>query len=78
DKAKGSKKKGFRSSGSSMNMTDEALAMLMVFELATQTENAMAVKKEEQSTYMEIKRREVECRERENAMQEYRQRQEDM
>nr|GEZ00741.1 hypothetical protein [Tanacetum cinerariifolium] len=35
DKAKGSKKKGARSSGSSMNMTDEALARLMVSELAT-------------------------------------------
>ncbi|GJX44116.1 hypothetical protein Tco_0260792 [Tanacetum coccineum] len=45
------------SSGSSMNMTNEALARLMVFELATETESAMAMKKEERATYMEIKRR---------------------
>ncbi|GKF81543.1 hypothetical protein Tco_0240145 [Tanacetum coccineum] len=35
DKARGSKKKGARSSGSSMNMIDEALDRLMVSELAT-------------------------------------------
>ncbi|GJR85156.1 hypothetical protein Tco_0209167 [Tanacetum coccineum] len=49
DKARGSK-----SSGSSMNMNDEALARLMVFELATQTASAMAMKKEERAAYMEI------------------------
>nr|GEV06322.1 hypothetical protein [Tanacetum cinerariifolium] len=38
DKAKGSKKKGVGSSGSSINMIDEALVGLIVFELATQTE----------------------------------------
>ncbi|GJZ05385.1 hypothetical protein Tco_0538660 [Tanacetum coccineum] len=63
DKARGSKKKGAESTGSSMNMTDEALARLMVSELATQTASAMAMKKEERAAYMEIKRREVECRE---------------
>ncbi|GKF47560.1 hypothetical protein Tco_0137362, partial [Tanacetum coccineum] len=63
DKARGLKKKGAKSTGSSMNMTDEALARLMVSELATQTASAMAMKKEERAAYMEIKRREVECRE---------------
>ncbi|GJV34025.1 hypothetical protein Tco_1394425 [Tanacetum coccineum] len=78
DKARGSKKKGAGSSGSSVNMTDEALATLMVSELATQTASAMAIKKEERVAYTEIKRREVECRERELEMQAYRQCQEDM
>ncbi|GKF70410.1 hypothetical protein Tco_0203467, partial [Tanacetum coccineum] len=55
DKAKGSKKKGVGSSGSSMNITDEELARLMVSELATQTASAMAMKKEERAAYMEIK-----------------------
>ncbi|GKE45759.1 hypothetical protein Tco_1473043 [Tanacetum coccineum] len=59
-------------------MNDEALARLMVSELATQSEIAMAMKKEEHATFLEIKMREVECRERENAMQEYIQHQEDI
>ncbi|GJY82763.1 hypothetical protein Tco_0496139 [Tanacetum coccineum] len=78
DKAKDLKKKGARSSGSSANINDEALARLMVSELATQTESAMAMKKEERATFLEIKRREVACRERELKIQEYRQRQEDI
>ncbi|GKE94366.1 hypothetical protein Tco_1579221, partial [Tanacetum coccineum] len=59
DKAKGSKKKGVGSSGSSMNMIDEALARLLVSEFATQTASAMAMKKEERAAYMEIKKMEV-------------------
>ncbi|GJR53321.1 hypothetical protein Tco_1403842 [Tanacetum coccineum] len=78
DKARCLKKKGTGSFGSSVNMTDEALARLMVSELATQTASAMTMNKEERATYMEIKRREVECRERELELQAYRQRQEDM
>nr|GEX67744.1 hypothetical protein [Tanacetum cinerariifolium] len=70
DKAKDLKKKGARSSGSSANMNDEALARLMVSKLALQTESAMAMKKEERATFLEIKRREVACRERELEIQE--------
>ncbi|GKC02437.1 glutathione S-transferase T3-like protein [Tanacetum coccineum] len=78
DKARGSKKKGVGSSGSSMNMNDETLARLMVSELATQTASAIAMKKDERAAYFEIKKREVELREREFELQAYRQRQEDM
>ncbi|GJS26393.1 zinc finger BED domain-containing protein RICESLEEPER 2-like protein [Tanacetum coccineum] len=63
DKARGSKKKGVGSSGSSMNMNDETLARLMVSELATQTASAIAMKKDERAAYFEIKKREVELRE---------------
>ncbi|GJX70114.1 inositol-tetrakisphosphate 1-kinase [Tanacetum coccineum] len=60
DKAKdAAKKKGSRASGSS-SMNDEALARLMVTEMASQ-------EKEERLAFLEIKRREVECREREYA-----------
>nr|GEU33384.1 hypothetical protein [Tanacetum cinerariifolium] len=38
------------------DMTHETLARLMVYELATQTASAMAMKKEERAAYMEIKR----------------------
>ncbi|GKB65578.1 hypothetical protein Tco_0921764 [Tanacetum coccineum] len=78
EKAKGLKKKVTGSSLSPASMNDEALARLMVSELATQSEIAMAMKKEEHATFLEIKMREVECRERENAMQEYIQHQEDI
>ncbi|GJZ28354.1 hypothetical protein Tco_0573001, partial [Tanacetum coccineum] len=78
DIAKGSKKKGTISSGSSVNMNDVTLARLMVSGLATQTASVIAMKKEERAAYMEIKMREVECRERELEMQAYRQRQEDL
>ncbi|GJV26523.1 hypothetical protein Tco_1379218 [Tanacetum coccineum] len=59
DKAKDAakKKKGSRASRSS-SINDEALARLMVFEMAYQ-------EKEEHLGFLEIKRREVECRERE-------------
>ncbi|GJY29316.1 hypothetical protein Tco_0405083 [Tanacetum coccineum] len=71
DKAKdATKKKGSRASGSS-SMNDEALARLMVTKIASQT-------KEERLAFLEIKRREVECREREVRIQEYRQRQDDI
>ncbi|GJZ33907.1 hypothetical protein Tco_0579343 [Tanacetum coccineum] len=63
DKDKGLKKKGVGSSGSSSSMNDEALARLMVSELATQTESAMAMKKEECAAFLEIKRKDVTCRE---------------
>ncbi|GJX64050.1 hypothetical protein Tco_0298393 [Tanacetum coccineum] len=52
-------------------MNDEALARLMVTEMAN-------VKKEERLAFLEIKRREVECREREVRNQEYRQCQDDI
>ncbi|GJR86512.1 hypothetical protein Tco_0210523 [Tanacetum coccineum] len=67
DKAK---KKGSRASGSS-SMNDEALARLMVTGMENQ-------EKEERLAFLEIKLREVECRERELANQEYRQRREDI
>ncbi|GJY17370.1 integrase, catalytic region, zinc finger, CCHC-type containing protein [Tanacetum coccineum] len=57
---------------------DEALARLMVSELAMHNERAIGMKKEERLAILEIKRREVKCRERELAMQEYRKRQEDI
>ncbi|GJY21672.1 putative nucleotidyltransferase, ribonuclease H [Tanacetum coccineum] len=78
DKTKGSmKKKGQRSSGSS-STNDEAFARLMVSELAMHNNRAIKMQKEERLAFLEIKRREVECRERELANQEYRQRQKDI
>nr|GEV67671.1 ribonuclease 3-like protein 3 [Tanacetum cinerariifolium] len=71
-------KKGSRSSGSSSSMNDEALARLMVSEMAMHNERAIEMKKEECLAFLEIKRREVECRERELAMQEYQQHQKDI
>nr|GEW50665.1 hypothetical protein [Tanacetum cinerariifolium] len=57
DKARDAvKKKGSRSSRSS-SMNDEALARLMVTEMTTQ-------EKEQRDAFIEIKRREVKCRER--------------
>ncbi|GJU98878.1 hypothetical protein Tco_1328149 [Tanacetum coccineum] len=58
DKAKGLKKKRSRSSGSSSSMNEEALAKLMVSELAMHNERASRMKKEERLAFMEIKRRE--------------------
>ncbi|GJW57422.1 hypothetical protein Tco_0104153 [Tanacetum coccineum] len=72
------KKKVAGSSGLSGSMNDEALARLMISELTTKNKTAMAIKKEECATFLEIKMREVECYEREIAMQEYKQRQEEL
>ncbi|GKC59687.1 hypothetical protein Tco_1087285 [Tanacetum coccineum] len=63
DKVKGSKKKGARSSKSSTSMNDEALARLMVSELAMHNERSMSMKKEEHLAFLEIRKREVEIRE---------------
>ncbi|GJT70307.1 hypothetical protein Tco_1029593 [Tanacetum coccineum] len=58
DKARDvAKKKGSKASGSS-SMNDDALAWLMVTEMTNQ-------KKEQREAFLEIKRRDVECRERE-------------
>ncbi|GKC58070.1 hypothetical protein Tco_1085668 [Tanacetum coccineum] len=71
DKARAAgKNKGSKASGSS-TMNDGALARLMVIEMAAQ-------EKEERLAFIEIKRREVEYREREVAAQEYRACQEDI
>nr|GEW24232.1 hypothetical protein [Tanacetum cinerariifolium] len=71
DKAKDvAKNKGSRASGSS-STNDEALARLMVTEMASQ-------KKVERLAFLENKRRDVECREREVRNQECRQHQEDI
>ncbi|GJX33431.1 hypothetical protein Tco_0243286 [Tanacetum coccineum] len=59
-------------------MNDEALARLMVSEMAMHNERVIEMKKEEHLTFLEIKRREVECRELELAMQEYQQGQKDI
>nr|GEU43663.1 hypothetical protein [Tanacetum cinerariifolium] len=63
------KRKGRASRSSSMN--DEALARLMVTEMTSQ-------EKEQREAFLEIKRREVECCEREARNHEYRQRQDDI
>ncbi|GJY46046.1 hypothetical protein Tco_0435109, partial [Tanacetum coccineum] len=68
DKARAARKN--KGSGSS-TMSDDALARLMVTEMTAQ-------EKEERLAFIKIKRREVECREREVAAQEYRARQEDI
>ncbi|GJS98416.1 B-box zinc finger protein 22 [Tanacetum coccineum] len=68
DKAKGLKKKGPRSSGSSSSTNDEALVRLMVSELAMHNVRAIKMKKEERLAFLDIKKREVECRERELAL----------
>ncbi|GKC61568.1 hypothetical protein Tco_1089166 [Tanacetum coccineum] len=71
DKARAAaKNKGSKAPGSS-TMNDDALARLMVTETITQ-------EKAERLAFMEIKRREVECHEREVATQEYRAQQEDI
>ncbi|GKF30217.1 hypothetical protein Tco_0096559, partial [Tanacetum coccineum] len=70
DKARDAAKKGPRASGSS-SMNDEALARLIVTEMTAQ-------EKGQRDAFIEIKRMEVECRERELTATEYRQRQEDI
>ncbi|GKC68213.1 hypothetical protein Tco_1100811 [Tanacetum coccineum] len=65
DKARASgKNKGLKASGLS-SMNDDALAWLMVTKMTIQ-------EKKQRETFLEIKRREVECREQEIATQEYR------
>ncbi|GJU59290.1 hypothetical protein Tco_1237056 [Tanacetum coccineum] len=66
-KAKGLKKKGAGSSGSSSSMNDEALVRLIVFELAMHNKRAIEMNKEERLAFLEIRMREVEIRERELA-----------
>ncbi|GKB60589.1 hypothetical protein Tco_0916775 [Tanacetum coccineum] len=58
DKAKGLKKKGSRSSGSSSSTNDKGLARLIVSELAIHNEHAIEIKEEEHLTFLEIKERE--------------------
>nr|GEV48011.1 hypothetical protein [Tanacetum cinerariifolium] len=71
DKARAAgKNKGSKMSGSP-TMNDDALYRLMVTEMTTH-------EKEQRETFLEIKRREVECHEREVAAKEYRQEQEDI
>ncbi|GJY76387.1 hypothetical protein Tco_0481503 [Tanacetum coccineum] len=67
DKAKN---KWSKASGSS-TMNDDALARLMVTEMT-------AAEVAQREKFMELKRREVECREREIAAAEYQAQQEDM
>ncbi|GJV92538.1 hypothetical protein Tco_1540351 [Tanacetum coccineum] len=71
DKAKvAAKNKGSKASGSS-TMNDDALARLTVTEMT-------AAKVAQREKFMELKRREVECHEREIAAAEYRAQQEDI
>nr|GEW59665.1 hypothetical protein [Tanacetum cinerariifolium] len=56
------KKKGSRASRSS-SMNDEELVRLMVSEMALQNERAIEMQKEERLAFLEIKRREMDCRE---------------
>nr|GEV18099.1 hypothetical protein [Tanacetum cinerariifolium] len=71
DKARAAKKnKGSKASGSSIR-NDDALVRLMANEMTTQ-------EKEERLAFKEIKKREVECRERQVASTEYRERQGDI
>nr|GEW93444.1 hypothetical protein [Tanacetum cinerariifolium] len=70
DKARAAGKNKWSKASGSSTVNEDALARLMVTEMTTQ-------KKEERLAFIEIKRREVECREREVAAQEYRAQQED-
>ncbi|GJY57553.1 hypothetical protein Tco_0456668 [Tanacetum coccineum] len=71
DKARAAaKNKGSKASGSS-TMNDDALARLVVNEMTT-------AEVEQREAFIELKRREVQCREREIAATEYRAQQEDM
>ncbi|GJR05098.1 hypothetical protein Tco_0528082 [Tanacetum coccineum] len=56
------KKKGQRASGSS-SMNDDALARLMVSDMAMHNERVIEMQKEERKAFLDIKRREVEYRE---------------
>ncbi|GKD03926.1 hypothetical protein Tco_1178900 [Tanacetum coccineum] len=73
DKRDAAKKKGSRSSiaSRSSSKNEEALARLMVIVMTAQ-------EKEQRDAILEIKRREMGCRERELTNEEYRQRQEDI
>ncbi|GKC26748.1 putative reverse transcriptase domain-containing protein [Tanacetum coccineum] len=71
DKARDAAKKQWSRASGSSSKNNEALARLMVTEMTTQ-------EKEQRDAFIKIKRREVKCRERELATQEYRQRQEDI
>ncbi|GKA16863.1 hypothetical protein Tco_0696700 [Tanacetum coccineum] len=57
DKGKGLNKKGLRSSGSLSSTNDEALARLMVSEMAMLNESVIGMKKEERLAFLEIKMR---------------------
>ncbi|GJY99922.1 hypothetical protein Tco_0517352 [Tanacetum coccineum] len=71
DKARAAaKNKGSKTSGSS-TMNDDALSRLMVNEM-------IYAEVQQRKAFMELKRREVECREREIAAMEYRAQQEDI
>ncbi|GJU50923.1 hypothetical protein Tco_1220478 [Tanacetum coccineum] len=71
DKARAAvKNKGSKAPGSS-TMNGDALSMLVVNEMTTD-------EVEQREAFIELKRREVECREREIATTEYRAQQEDM
>nr|GEV71901.1 hypothetical protein [Tanacetum cinerariifolium] len=71
DKARAAaKNKGSKASGSS-TMNDDALARLMVNEMTS-------AEVQQREAFMELKRREVECHEREIAAMEYRAQQEDI
>ncbi|GKD62337.1 hypothetical protein Tco_1299846, partial [Tanacetum coccineum] len=71
DKARDAAKKQWSRASGLSSMNEEALARLMVTEVTTQ-------EKEQRDAFIKIKRKEVKCRERELATQEYRQRQEDI
>ncbi|GJR01549.1 hypothetical protein Tco_0524533 [Tanacetum coccineum] len=63
DKAKAAGKKKWSKSSASSSVNEDALARLMVTEMGAQ-------EKEERLAFLEIKRREVECRERELEQQD--------
>ena len=68
DKAKALKKKGVSKSGSSAN--DEALAKMMISEMAQQTERDNELKRKERAEWMAIKRKEVEVNEYKSKQQD--------
>nr|GFB61150.1 hypothetical protein [Tanacetum cinerariifolium] len=78
DKAKGSMKNKWHRPSRSSSTNDEALPRLMVSGMAMHTKRAIEMQKEERKAFLEIKKRNMECRERELTIQEYRHRQEDM
>nr|GEW80790.1 hypothetical protein [Tanacetum cinerariifolium] len=63
DKTKCFMKKKWSISLGSSSMNDKALIRLMVSELAMQNEHAIEMQKEERKAFLEIKMRELECRE---------------
>lgn len=60
DKAKALKEKGVSKSGSSAN--DEALAKMMISEMAHQTERDNELKRKQRAEWMAVKMKEVEAR----------------